>query len=330
MTDTRALVLFDCPFLPEFQTLFQNHVRCVFLTELLSKDADEIVTADVQSVLANDISLRSECVAVVSVRHVPFGVELEVLSNLRVVSNHGVGYGHIDAAYLQNRGVSLGFTPQVPSSCTAELGAALILASARNIVTSVRRATSPDTTRFDPDMYGRRVAGATLGIIGFGAMGQALATYMRGFEMEMLYWSRTRKATETVLRVCWCGLDEVLSRSDFVVLCIASSPESRGMMGAEQFRKMKDSATLVNLSRGDIIIQDELVTALESGTIAGAALDVTSPEPLPRDHPLLRMENVLITPHSGSATKGDRRRMAEMCLQNLLAGLRGEALPFPV
>ena len=225
------------------------------------------------------------------------------------MSNHGVGYGHVDDGYLRGRGVPLGYTPGAASAPTGELGAGLILASARNIIPSVRRARDPSTTSFDPYWYGQRVSGTTLGIVGLGALGQSLAAVTRGFGMKVLYHSRTRKpALEAELGAAWCegGLDELLRRSDFVALCVASGEETRGMIGARELGLMKRSATLVNLARGDLVVQDDLVAALQGGAIAAAALDVTTPEPLPRDHPLLHMENVIVTSHIGSATRTDR------------------------
>lgn len=338
--DSRPWILCDCPFYPEFQELFDKHVRSVFITEVVNKGVDAVEPADVAAVISGagacegSPARAGDFAAVVSHQHAPFrGAELELLPNLRVVSNHGVGYGHIDAEYLLKRGVPLGNTPGAASAPTAELGAALVLASARNLVASARRAADPRTTGFDPYWYGRRVTGATLGLVGFGQLAQQMAAKMRGFEMQVLYCNRTRRPElETELGVTWCagGLEEVLRRSDFVVLCVASAPETRGMIGAEQLRAMKRTATLVNIARGDIVVQADLVEALRGGAIAGAALDVTAPEPLPRDHPLLHMDNVIVTTHIGSATKEDRRKMAEMCLENLLAGLEGRELPYAV
>eukprot|EP00930_Biecheleria_cincta_P005243 TRINITY_DN106165_c0_g1_i1.p1 TRINITY_DN106165_c0_g1~~TRINITY_DN106165_c0_g1_i1.p1 ORF type:complete len:368 (-),score=51.16 TRINITY_DN106165_c0_g1_i1:112-1176(-) len=334
-----AAVLCDCPFFPEFQALFDAKVRCFFVTELLGKGVDELTKDDMaESVAAlckrGDIRLASDIVAVVSHQHAPLGPEtFDLLPSLRVVSNHGVGYGHIDSAYLRKRGVPLGYTPGAASAPTGELGAGLILASARNIVASIQKARDPATTSFNPYWYGQRVAGTTLGIVGFGELGQSLAAVTRGFGMKALYYSRSRKKVrEEELGVDWCegGLDELLRLSDFVALCVSSSPETRGMIGARELALMKPSATLVNIARGDIVVQDALVAALQGGKIAAAALDVTTPEPLPRDHPLLHMENVIVTSHIGSATRTDRRRMAEMCLENLLAGLEGRELPTAV
>eukprot|EP00931_Biecheleriopsis_adriatica_P008656 TRINITY_DN109805_c0_g1_i1.p1 TRINITY_DN109805_c0_g1~~TRINITY_DN109805_c0_g1_i1.p1 ORF type:complete len:360 (-),score=75.63 TRINITY_DN109805_c0_g1_i1:15-1073(-) len=333
MAEQRPLVLCDCPFFEEFQQLFDTHVRIVFVTEHVQKKIDEVQESDVLSTISA-VAAQGEIAAVISHQHVAFGANIfEMLPKLKVVSNHGVGYGHIDAAYLRKRGIPLGYTPGAASGPTAELGAALILASARNVLPSVQRACAPDTVSFDPYWYGQRVAGATLGIVGLGDMGQALSRCMRGFDMDVLYWNRARKEPlEAALGVSWCagGLNELLERSDFVVLCVASSPTTRGMIGAEQLAKMKRTATLVNIARGDIVVQEDLVQALHVGTIAAAALDVTTPEPLPRDHPLLHMHNVIVTSHIGSATKSDRRRMAEMCLENLLAGLQSLPLPHPV
>jgi glyoxylate reductase len=182
-------------------------------------------------------------------------------------------------------------------------------------------------------MLGREVHDKTLGIIGMGRIGRQVARRALGFDMTVLYHNRYRR--EDVERdlgpsVRFAEKDDLLKRSDYVMLCVPLTDQTRGSIGARELDSMRPSATLINIARGAIVDTEALTTAMAQDRIAAAALDVTDPEPLPRDHPLLSMPNVVITPHLGSATVETRRRMAELSVENLLAGLRGEPLPHPV
>jgi glyoxylate reductase len=180
-------------------------------------------------------------------------------------------------------------------------------------------------------MLGREVHHATLGIVGLGRIGSQVARRARGFDMTILYHNRRpRPDAEAQLGVQYVSLDRLLERADYVVLCVPLTRETRGLIGAAELRRMKPTATLVNVSRGPVVDTPALYEALRDGVIGAAALDVTEPEPLPRDHPLLRLDNVVIVPHLGSATVETRQRMAEMSVENLLAGLHGQPLPFAV
>jgi glyoxylate reductase len=257
------------------------------------------------------------------------GATIDRLPGLKVISNYGVGVDHINLADARSRRIPVGNTPGVLEGATADLGFALSLAAARRVVEGTRYAHSPEFTAYDPGyMLGVEVHGSTLGIIGMGNIGREVAKRAKGFDMEVLYHNRTRRPNvESELGVRYASRDELLGAADFVMLTVPLTDETRGMIDAAALAKMKSSAILVNVARGSVVRNGDLVEALKTGVIAAAALDVTEPEPLPRDHPLLGLANVLITPHLGSATAQTRRRMAELSVANLLAGLRGEKLP---
>jgi glyoxylate reductase len=262
------------------------------------------------------------------------GAILERLRGLKVISNYGVGVDHIDLEATAARGIAVGNTPGVLERTTADLGFALLLASARRIVAGDHYAHSPDFVRFDPGyMLGREVHGKTLGIIGLGTIGYHVARRAIGFDMTVLYHNRRRR--EDVERahassVHYAEKDDLLAQADYVMLCVPLTVETRGSVGARELSLMKPDATLINIARGAVVDTDALTDTMAHRRIAAAALDVTEPEPLPRAHPLLTMPNVIITPHLGSATVETRRRMAELSVENLLAGLRGELLPHAV
>lgn len=256
---------------------------------------------------------------------------LDRLPGLKVISNYGVGVDHIRLADAEARGIAVGNTPGVLEATTADLGFALLLASARRIVDGDRYAHSPEFVRYDPGyMLGREVHGRTLGIIGMGQIGYRVARRALGFEMTVLYHNRRRRDDAEGAHVRHAGLDELLARSDYVMLCVPLTDQTRGLIGERALGLMKPTATLINIARGAVVDTDALARALADGRIAAAALDVTEPEPLPRDHPLLALPQVIITPHLGSATVETRRRMAELSVENLMAGLRGDPLSHPV
>jgi lactate dehydrogenase-like 2-hydroxyacid dehydrogenase len=181
-------------------------------------------------------------------------------------------------------------------------------------------------------LLGPDVHGATLGIVGFGRIGQAVARRAAGFGMSILYHDvhRAERAVETAYRATFAPLNELLARSDFVSLHVNLTPETRGLISTDALRRMKPTAVLVNTSRGPVVDQLALHAALRDGQIFAAALDVTDPEPIAPDDPLLELDNCLVVPHIASASRATRAKMAEMAAANLLAGLRGERLPTPV
>jgi glyoxylate reductase len=257
---------------------------------------------------------------------------LDRLPGVKVVSNFGVGVDHIDVAAATARNIPVGNTPGILDGATADLAFALVLAAARRVVEGDRYARGAAFTHYDPSLLlGREVHGSTLGIVGMGRIGRQVAARARGFGMTVLYHNRTRNdEAEIALGARYASKDELLAASDFVVLTVPLTPETRGLIGRAELARMKPTATLVNVARGAVVDKDALTEALTAKRIHAAALDVTDPEPLPRDHPLLTLDNVIITPHLGSATQETRRRMAERSVENLLAGLDGRPLPFRV
>ncbi len=257
---------------------------------------------------------------------------LDRLPAVRVISNFGVGVDHIDVAAAQQRGIPVGNTPGILDGATADMAFCLLLAVGRRLVEGDRYARGPDFLHYDPSyMLGREVHGSTLGIIGLGRIGEQVARRARGFEMTVLYHNRRRRPeVEEALGVRHVSRDDLLAASDYVVLTVPLTEQTQRLIGRAELARMKPTAALVNVARGGVVDTAALTEALAARTIRAAALDVTDPEPLPRDHPLLRLNNVLITPHLGSATEQTRQRMAEVSVDNLLAGLAGRPLPFRV
>ncbi len=254
---------------------------------------------------------------------------LDRMPRLRVISNFGVGVDHIDLEAARQRGIPVGNTPGILDGATADLTFALLLAAARNLVVGDRYARGAAFTHYDPNLLlGEDVHGATLGIIGMGNIGRQVARRARGFDMRVLYHNRRRNPqAEAELGVTYASLPELLRQADFVTLNVPLTAETRGLIGREQLALMKPTAMLINVARGGVVDHAALLAALQERRIGGAALDVTEPEPLPRDHPLLQLDNLIIVPHLGSATHQTRRKMAELSMTNLRAGLRGEQLP---
>lgn len=257
---------------------------------------------------------------------------LAAAPRLKVVANMAVGYDNVDPAAAAGLGIWVTNTPGVLAETTADMAWALLMAAARNVVASDRDTRAGGWKTWSPTGFlGVDVFGATLGIVGLGEIGEAVARRATGFKMRVLYHSRTRKpALEADLGLRYCALPELLAESDFVSLHTPLTTETRNLMSAAQFAAMKPSAILVNTSRGGVVDQDALIEALRSGTIAGAALDVTTPEPLPLESPLYSFPNVVITPHIASASLATRSRMAEMAAANIIAVLQGESPLNPV
>jgi glyoxylate reductase len=252
---------------------------------------------------------------------------------LRVVSNYAVGYDNIDIAACAGRGVAVGNTPGALTETTADFAFALIMAAARRIPEAARYVRERHWQTWGPMLLlGSDVYGMTIGIVGFGRIGQAVARRARGFGMTVLYSSRRRvdPTIEAELGASLVPLPELLARSDFVSLHVTLGDETRHLIDAGALARMKPTAILVNTARGPVVDSAALYAALRDGRIAAAALDVTDPEPIATDDPLLELDNCLIVPHVASATHAARGRMAEMAAANLLSGVRGEPLPTPV
>ena len=256
------------------------------------------------------------------------GAMLDRINGVRVVSNYGVGVDHIVVPDAVARGIPVGNTPNILDGATADSGFALLLAAARRVVEGDRYARSPEFLHYDPGfMLGREAHSSTLGIIGLGNIGRQVARRAQGFDMRVIYRNRHRNlSAEADLGVEYVTLDELLARSDYVMLTCPLTSETHHLIDAAALRKMKRTATLVNISRGPVVHTQALYEALRDGEIASAGLDVTDPEPLPRDHPLLGLPNATILPHLGSATIETRNKMAEVSIRNLHLGLRGEPL----
>jgi len=252
---------------------------------------------------------------------------------LKVVSNYAVGFDNVDVPACTRRGIPVGNTPGVLTDTTADLAWALMMAAARRLPEGDRYVRAGKWKTWGPMLLlGPDVHGSTIGIVGFGRIGQAVARRAAGFGMPILYHDvrRAEAAVEAAYGATFLPLEELLARSDFVSLHVNLTPETRGLMNAEKLGWMKPTAVLVNTSRGPVIDQPALADALRQGTIFAAALDVTDPEPIAPDDPLLDLDNCLVVPHIASASPATRGKMGEMAAANLLAGLRGERLPTPV
>ena len=253
--------------------------------------------------------------------------------SLKVVSVVGVGYDHVDEDAARKQGIALGHTPGVLSETTADMTWALMLAAARNVVPAYNHVqVNKQWHYYDPNILcGYDVHHSTIGIVGMGRIGYAVAKRALAFDMKVLYYKRERRPDwEEELGIEYASLERLLKESDFVTLHVPLTEETTHMIGKAEFESMKPTAILVNIARGAVVDHDALYEALTQGQIAGAALDVTEPEPINTDHPLLNLDNLLIAPHLGSATIQTRMKMATMAMENLFAGLKGERLPYGV
>ena len=243
---------------------------------------------------------------------------LDAAPGLRVIANYAVGTDNIDLEVCAARGVAVGVTPDALTDATADLAFALILAAARNLVAGHEAVREGRWRTWEPQGWlGHDVHGATLALIGPGRIGEAVARRAAGFDMEILRVGRGD------------DLHAALRRADVISIHCPLTPQTRHLIDAEALRHVKATAVLVNTARGAIVDQVALAAALREGRLAGAGLDVTDPEPLPPDDPLLEAPNLLVLPHVGSATHTARARMAELTVDNLLAGLEGRELPHP-
>jgi glyoxylate reductase len=254
---------------------------------------------------------------------------LKKAPNLKVISNMAVGVDNIDLAACTRLKIPVGHTPGVLTEGTADLTMALLLALTRRIPEATRDAKEGKWTTWSPTGWlGGDLSGVTIGIVGMGKIGQAVARRANGFGLGVIYTARSPKPEiEEAIGAKKVSFDHLLRESDFVCLHVPLTPETQEMIGISEIDKMKKSAYLINASRGPVINTNELVNALKENRIAGVALDVTDPEPLPPEHPLYKFPNCLITPHIGSATTNTRKNMAELACINLLAGLKGDRLP---
>jgi glyoxylate reductase len=257
------------------------------------------------------------------------GPLLDLAPRLKVVSNYAVGFNNVDVKAASERGVCVGNTPGVLTDATADMAFCLLLAAARRVVAGHAYSLSGRWKTWEPlGHLGQDLVGRTLGIVGMGRIGYALAKRCRGgWDMNVLYHDVYRnEAAERTLGARQVDLDTLLRESDFVSIHTDLNESTRGLFNARTFAKMKPTAVLVNTARGPIVDQKALYEALKTGTIFAAGLDVTDPEPPELNDPLLKLPNVVIAPHIASATVGTRNAMAEICANNLIAGLTGQPL----
>lgn len=249
---------------------------------------------------------------------------LAAAPKLKVISQMAVGVDNIDLAACERAGVTVGHTPDVLTDTVADTAWALLAAVVRRLPEGEREVRAGEWGPWEPmHLAGGDLYGTTLGILGMGRIGQAVARRATGFDMELLYTSPSPVDSigERVV------LDELLERADHIVICTRLDEDTRCLIGTRELGLMKETAYLVNVSRGPVVDTMALVDALAGNQIAGAALDVTDPEPLPPDHPLLDFENCLVVPHIASASVKTRRAMADLAIDNLIAGLDGEKMP---
>ncbi|XP_020516926.2 glyoxylate reductase/hydroxypyruvate reductase [Labrus bergylta] len=249
--------------------------------------------------------------------------------NLKVISTMSVGFDHLILDAIKKRGIRVGYTPDVLTDATAELTVALLLATARRLPEGVEAVKNGDWTSWKPLMLcGYGLSGSTVGVIGLGRIGMAIARRLMPFGVKrLLYSGRTTKADAAEVSGEFVPLDTLVSESDFIVVSCSLTPETQGLCDKAFFSKMKNTAVFINSSRGAVVNQEDLYEALTSGQIAAAGLDVTTPEPLPTNHPLLTLNNCVVLPHIGSATYSTRGVMAALSARNLLEGLQGGEMP---
>ena len=244
---------------------------------------------------------------------------LEAAPRLRAVANYAVGVDNVDVDAASERGIPVGHTPDVLTGATADMALALMLAVMRRLPEGERQVREGRWTSWAPDaLLGRDLSRSTVLIVGRGRIGEAVAERVRGFGAEVIAAGRGD------------DLGPLLERADVVTLHCPLTDDTRGMIGERELRAMGPEAYLVNTARGPVVDTDALVRALTEGGIAGAGLDVTDPEPLPGDHPLLKAPNLAIAPHLGSATHYTRAAMADLAVDNLLAALDGRPMPHSV
>ncbi len=254
---------------------------------------------------------------------------LDAAPKLRVLSQVAVGLDNVDIPEANKRNILVGYTPGVLAKSTADLAFALLLAVARRVVESDKWVREGNWKISHHPMFwlGSEVNGSTLGILGMGGIGLETAKRGLGFDMKVIYHSRTRKRElEKIHGFKYASLKRVLTESDFLSIHVPLTPETHHFISDKQLNMMKPSSILINLARGAVVDTEALYKALLKGAIAGAGLDVFDPEPVPPDHPILGLDNVVVLPHIGSASNRSRREMHLLAARNLLAGLKGERL----
>nr|XP_025868995.1 glyoxylate reductase/hydroxypyruvate reductase [Vulpes vulpes] len=251
-------------------------------------------------------------------------------ANLKVISTMSVGVDHLALEEIKKRGIRVGYTPDVLTDATAELAMSLLLTTCRRLPEAIEEVRNGGWTSWKPLwMCGYGLTQSTVGIIGLGRIGQAIARRLKPFGIQrFLYTGRQPRPQEAAeFQAEFVSTPKLAAESDFIIVACSLTPATKGLCNKDFFQQMKTTAVFINISRGDVVNQDDLYEALASGQIAAAGLDVTTPEPLPTNHPLLTLKNCVILPHIGSATYGTRNTMSLLAANNLLAGLRGEPMP---
>lgn len=247
---------------------------------------------------------------------------------LKVISNHAVGVDNINVNAATARKIPVGNTPDVLTDATADFAFALMMAAGRRLLEAERYVRDGKWKTWGPMLLlGVELKGATLGLVGFGRIGKAMARRAVGFDMRVIYYSPNEKKPDPDIKATPVDFEILLQESDFISLHTPLTPDTRHMIDSEALSKMKPSTVLVNTSRGPVVDLDALYEALKERRIFAAGLDVTEPEPLPLDSPLLTLDNIIIAPHIASASKTARDKMSWMAAQNLIAGLKDERLP---
>ena len=247
---------------------------------------------------------------------------------LKVISNQAVGYDNIDVGAATERGIPVGNTPEVLTEATADFAFALLMAAGRRVLEGVQYVREGKWKTWSPSLLlGADFKGATLGLVGFGRIGRAMARRAAGFEMRVIFCDSHEVQLSDDIKASQVELDELLETSDFISLHTPLTAATRHLIDAPALARMKPGAVLINTSRGAVVDLDALYAALKEGKLLAAALDVTEPEPIQPDHPLLTLDNAIIVPHIASASRSTRDKMAWMAAENLIAGLKGRHLP---
>jgi glyoxylate reductase len=315
----------------------------VFVTRKIPQEGLDMITGKLDVTLwplehppskSEIIEMAEDCQGLITLLSDPIDADLiSKLPNLKVIAQYAVGYDNIDVHEATDRGIIVTNTPGVLTETTADLAWALIMSTARRIVEADKyiRDGQWDVAWGPQLLLGSDIHGATLGIIGMGRIGQAVARRAQGFSMRVLYHSRSfNEKIETISKLVDAessDLETILQESDIVSVHVPLTPETHHLIGKEELRMMKKGSILVNTSRGQIVDQDALYDSLSSGHLGGAGLDVFREEPISKDSPLLDLPNVVLVPHIGSASKNTRAIMATMCAENIIAALNKERPP---
>ncbi|XP_028661612.1 glyoxylate reductase/hydroxypyruvate reductase [Erpetoichthys calabaricus] len=315
----------------------------VFVTRRIPQEGFELLKqsgiCDVQQWDSDEPVPREELLKGISGAHgvlclLSEKIDKEVLdtagNSLKVISTFSVGYDHLAIEEIKKRGIRVGYTPDVLTDATAELTVALLLATARRLPEAVETVKNSEWTTWKPlHLCGYGLSNSTVGVVGLGRIGLAIARRLKPFGVRKFLYTGQQPKPEIAAEIegQFVPINQLAEESDFVILSCALTPQTQGLFNKQLFAKMKKTAVFINSSRGAVVNQEDLYHALSTGQIAAAGLDVTDPEPLPLNHPLLSLKNCVILPHIGSATYATRTTMSILTARNLLAGLTGQEMP---